>query len=230
MGKAVRPSRAPKTRGERVFSSGEKLNPFEQVQNKKFKKAVLGKQVKGSQRDVAKSTQQALKERTSGLLDEYKNKYRTSEFRDKRIGKGLDEEAAAGLRLAKERKKQAKKQKFTLPGSADGLTVGSVPIGELDDKALKAQDLSDVEVDDAAITQALIDADGSKSRREVYAEVMAQAKQRKIDEAREKEEQEAELQAMDGEFQDLVSDLQFRPSGPNAPKEKQKPDEYSKLT
>ena len=38
-------------------------------------------------------------------------------------GKGLDEEAAAGLRLAKERKKQAKKQKFALPGSADGLTV-----------------------------------------------------------------------------------------------------------
>ena len=37
----------------------------------------------------------------------------------------------------------------------------------------RGQDLSDVEVDDAQITQALIDADGSKTRREILAEVVA---------------------------------------------------------
>ena len=54
---------------------------------------------------------------------------------------------------------------------------------------------------------------------------MDQAKQKKMEEVRERDEMEAEQQAMDGDFKDLVSDLLFRPSGPGVMKEKQEPDE-----
>merc|ERR1719174_1998136 len=114
MGKAVRAARAPKGREDRGDRFTPGANPFEQVQNKKFKKSVLGKKVKGGERDLSKSKQQALKDRTQGLLQDYKTRHRLSNFVDKRVGKGLDEETAAGMRLAKERKKEAKKMKFTL--------------------------------------------------------------------------------------------------------------------
>lgn len=203
-------------------------NPYDVFQNRRQRRTVLGERVSGARRDVVKSRTAAVTSRTRGLLKDVIGDRRTSKFKDARLGGDADDagKASSVQRLVKLRQRQAKRS-FALGSEADGagkedLTHGGKPLAGLEDSELRAGgDLDDDDVE--------FDPDNPTE---------GHSRLKRIEAAKEREEQERQLGKLDADFGDIMGELDFRPpkssvllrSEPKAPAAaKPVPDEFDKL-
>lgn len=128
------PKKGGKPKGGNTPSSGTKKlaaiarNPFEAKGNKKVKFDVLGRRVKGAERNVALARSDAIARRNNTLLAELKSLGKSNAFVDKRFGEKdptLDDDSKNLVRFQKERMRQLnvgkRAKKFNLDSdAADG--------------------------------------------------------------------------------------------------------------
>eukprot|EP00928_Gymnodinium_smaydae_P093087 TRINITY_DN770_c0_g8_i1.p1 TRINITY_DN770_c0_g8~~TRINITY_DN770_c0_g8_i1.p1 ORF type:complete len:826 (-),score=245.29 TRINITY_DN770_c0_g8_i1:115-2592(-) len=196
-------------------------NPYEVFQNRRRKRAVLGERVRGEKRDVARSRAASARERAVGLLRDSRNMGRSSTFKDGRLGEmgGEGKDARSVQRLVRLRQREAKKS-FALgaSGGKGELTIGGKAVEDIDDDDLRAQGLSgEEEVDDNG--EGALDEDP-----------VERSKRLKLEAAKEKEQQERQLEDFDADFGGMLGELQFRPPKAKAPLQpKDKPDDYDCL-
>eukprot|EP00746_Dinoflagellata_sp_MGD_P002222 gnl/MRDRNA2_/MRDRNA2_104316_c0_seq1.p1 gnl/MRDRNA2_/MRDRNA2_104316_c0~~gnl/MRDRNA2_/MRDRNA2_104316_c0_seq1.p1 ORF type:complete len:869 (+),score=248.06 gnl/MRDRNA2_/MRDRNA2_104316_c0_seq1:67-2673(+) len=213
-------------------------NPYDVFQNRGSRKTVLGSKVKGAKRDLQRSRATAAAQRKNTLLAEFRSTGRTSEFIDKRFtsstGGSLDDEALK--RFSKLRKQQTKR-KFNLDdadGGSDVLTHKGQKLSELEDSALRSGSDEDGDIDEKENQEALTKAMESdpRSREEIFKEIMLKSKERKAEEAKEREEQSAELSRLDSSYHDILAELGNSGLDFRKPKEFQprgELDDYDKL-
>jgi len=185
---------------EAAKQAAPKSNPYEVFQNRRRRKEVLGEKVRGERRNLARSRAEAVKDRTRGLLKDSLNQGRQSTFKDGRLGEMGDVPDAKGernvQRLVKLRQRQTKKS-FTLGArGGDQITVGGKPVSGIDDEQLRADGRVEEDDDDYRM-----DPDDPLSKYKAW----------KDEQQREAQEQEQALDKLDGDFGDIMGQLDFRP-------------------
>jgi len=200
-------------------------NPYDVFQNRRQRRPVLGERVRGERRDLAKSRTAAVANRTRGLLKDVVSDRRTSKFRDARLGgdAGVAEDAgnrSSVQRLVKLRQRQAKRS-FALGGatadaSNEELTHGGKSLAGMEDAELRTggdlDDEGDVEFDPDNPTE-------------------GHSRLKRMEAAKEREEQEQQLGKLDADFGDILSELDFRPPKKETLKltPREAPDDYDRM-
>eukprot|EP00898_Chlorokybus_atmophyticus_P003514 jgi/Chlat1/4163/Chrsp27S04265 len=189
------------------------VNPFERLHNRK-KFDVLGRKLKGEQRNVGKARSDALEKRKRTLLQEFRQLGKSNAFVDRRFGEaeeGMSQEERALLRFQRERQAQlTRKSRFNLDeGEEEELTHLGTSLANVDDFK---DDVGDRDTDDELANQ--LDADMvrdfhfgggfKKTKKEVMEELIAKSKYFKAEKAREKEERSELLDKLDADFRTLT--------------------------
>ena len=108
--KSKKPVR-PRGSGSQAGTVREALsNPFEQRRNKKVHAPVLGRDVRGAERNVAFARSKAVEKRKKTLLPEFEQFHKTNMFLDRRIGEKnpqMSQEEKMLARFQRERRRQA---------------------------------------------------------------------------------------------------------------------------
>ena len=173
-----------KTSSQKGSHPSKNPNPFETRKNASSKKtkAVLGKHIKGADRNVALARQKALQKREQQLLPEYKRRDKANVFKDKRLGaagsqsqgSGMTEEEKMLKRFQKERAKQLrKKAKFNMEehnlmsknGDTEMLTHRGSALGDTTMTDTSHQEYGDDDGIDADVVEQLHFGGGGEGRR-----------------------------------------------------------------
>ncbi|WIA18434.1 hypothetical protein OEZ85_009894 [Tetradesmus obliquus] len=212
-----------------------KPNPFE-LKGSKRKFDVMGKRDKEGKKNIIKSREEAVNKRKKTLLVEYKQLRKANTFIDRRFGEDdprLNEEDKALARFQAQRIREAKKStRFHLQDSSAAaaaagqqqqqhmLTHGGVSLEELEEMNARPSellgDLDDDLLEDlvqqyhfgGGEEQQEGQEDGQrKTKKQVMEEIIAKSKAAKAEKARQKEADEAALDALDDSFKAISGGL-----------------------
>ncbi|XP_037824547.1 nucleolar protein 14 homolog [Lucilia sericata] len=219
-------------------ATSKRLNPFEVHMNKE-KFQILGRTCKHDRGLPGVSRAKAVKRRQETLGQEFMDKHKTNKFKDRRIGKHLNDdqldEQIMNARFAAdklERLKENKKSRFNL-NDDEVLTHRGQTLEEIeqfrdersDDEAEEDEGL------DAEFTEAAHfggDDAAAKDRKSAIEEMIVEQKRRKIEIAKEKDELFDLTEKLDANYKDLMG-LVGKMSK-NELKAKPDPDDYDRLT
>ncbi|CBJ25573.1 similar to RIKEN cDNA 2610033H07 [Ectocarpus siliculosus] len=205
-------------------------NPFESrgILNKKHE--VFNRRVKGEKRNVARARGQATQRREKTLLVDFERNRKANSFRDKRFGEDDDTlllEEKMWARMQKDRNQRSRRVgMFNLGddnGTSEVLTHRGQALGDNDEYGGGRQDDEDDDLDAEVVDQLHFGGDGGgdsrlthpqgeKTRQEILNDIIARSKERKLEKARGKEEQESERERLDEGMGELLSMLDQRPA------------------
>jgi nucleolar protein 14 len=229
------------------------LNPFDIKQNAKIKYKVLGKKVKGQNRNVAAARAQAESKRRKVLSSQFSNRHKSNEFKDKRLGEqdptmSLEDKMMA--RFQTERKRKLRNAQLYALGDSDQEDKGDNDLflthkgAKIDDFDLLNNDIRTEEDEDdknVPLDKEIVEklhfgggepSDVKKSHKEIMHEVMMKSKMFKAERQKTKMAQEDATEALDNDFSDILGLLSFRPrkGEPGYGDDKPALDEFDKLT
>lgn len=230
----------------------ELKNPFDFQKNaSKLKHTVLGQRVKGKDRNVAHARAMAHEKRNKSLLVEYKNRKKSSNFHDKRIGEMDGNVSMEEKMLRRFQEEQRKKYRSS---SSNMFTLGDAEDTEdnflthkgtaIDESFNFDKDAGPEEQDTDALHSRVVDelhfGGGEeapvvkKSHQEIMKEVIAKSKFFKAERQKNKFDQEETTDQLDSNFSDFQSLLSFRPTRKDTKAFDRVPlaelDEYDKMT
>uniref|UniRef100_A0A1A9WNT1 Nucleolar protein 14 n=1 Tax=Glossina brevipalpis TaxID=37001 RepID=A0A1A9WNT1_9MUSC len=219
-------------------ATAKHLNPFE-VHINKEKFQILGRICKHDKGLPGISRAKAAKKRKETLGQEYMQKHKTNRFKDRRIGKHLNEdqlsEEVINARFTADRMekiKQSKQSRFNLNDDEilthRGRTL--VDMEQFRDDRSDEDDDEDNEKLDAEFTETAHFGGGSdvgKDRKTAIDEMIVEQKKRKMEIAKEKDELFNLTEKLDANYKNLVSLIDK--TNKNENKEKSTPDDYDKL-
>eukprot|EP00752_Nemacystus_decipiens_P016522 g14767.t1 len=206
-------------------------NPFESrgILNKKYD--VFNRRVKGEKRNVARARGQATQRREKTLLVDYERSQKANSFRDKRFGEddaSLQLEEKMWARMQKDRNRRSRSGGiFNLGddgGPSEVLTHRGQALGDIDEDRGGAQDDESDDLNAEVVDRLHFGGDGNiadsltpqpqgeKTRQEILNDIVAKSKERKLEKARGKEEQESERERLDEGMEELLGLLHQRPS------------------
>ncbi|CAM9297716.1 unnamed protein product [Pylaiella littoralis] len=202
-------------------------NPFESrgILNKKHD--VFNRRVKGEKRNVARARGQATQRREKTLLVDYERNQKANSFRDKRFGEDDDAlllEEKMWARMQKDRNKRSRNGGVFNLGDGHGptevLTHRGQALGSNVEDGGAEDDGDDLNAE--VVDQLHFGGDGArdispshpqeeKTRQEILNDIISRSKERKLEKARGKEEQESERERLDDEMEELLGMLHQRP-------------------
>lgn len=201
-------------------------NPFETIRAR-TKHNVLGRDNRGTVRNLVKARSKAIAARQASLLQEFEHSNKSGKFVDSRIG--ADEEEGSLKRFQEERQRRLNKAKrFALEEeSADALTHAGMPLSltEAESNA-GATAFSDEEEDDAETGLNFGGGEekpgdeerrAARSTKEVMEEVIAKSKMFKLEKQEAAKQQEERLQSLDGDLSGIRGLLDFAKPKKKAP-------------
>eukprot|EP00903_Cladosiphon_okamuranus_P007894 g7626.t1 len=205
-------------------------NPFETRGILKKKDDVFNRRVKGEKRNVARARGDATQRREKTLLVDYERSQKANSFRDKRFGEddaSLQLEEKIWARMQKDRNQRSRSGGiFNLgddSGPSEVLTHRGQALGNIDEDGRGAQDDEDDDLNAEVVDQLHFGGDGNadsrathlqgeKTRQEILNDIIARSKERKLEKARGKEEQESERERLDEGMEELLGMLHQRPT------------------
>lgn len=207
-------------------------NPFEVRQNKGRHQSALNERLRGEKKNLQRSRADQeftvcliyllnTFQRKKNILGELKQVGRTNSFSDKRIGEkeaDLTDAQKAAKRFQHLRMKKAKKS-FNLDGDDSIVfTHGGRTLSDIHDKELMLDGVSDDEDLQNQMQNEIDNIDMNapenhqKSRKEIYAEIIAKHKMRKAEKFKEKLDQEDRVVSLDEKYGSLLSMIKLRPT------------------
>ena len=216
-------------------SAGVGGNRFDIKDNLKAKHTVLGRKVKGRSRDVARARTIRRDEQESLLRPAIQNSKKVNTFVDKRLGEDDDtidqdeRDLQRFIKVQKDRFKGGKKGKFNLEDekSSGGLTLthNGQSINDLDFSGHQGMDEDEDDELGGRVVEQLHFGGGTvggagnhsggpdvtKSRDEIYKELIAKSKMYKAQRQQQKSIDMDEQNKLDGELDELRAMLDFRP-------------------
>ncbi|CAM9447422.1 unnamed protein product, partial [Sphacelaria rigidula] len=215
-------------------------NPFESRGITHKKHDVFNRKVKGEKRNVARARGQATQRREKTLLVDYERSHKANSFRDRRFGEddaNLALEEKMWARMQKERNQRSRSRNMFNLGddTEEGETLthrGRALGNDLHDyqRSDEDDDLNAEVVDRLHFGGDAGDRrhaqQGEKTRQELLNEIIAQSKERKLEKARGKEEQESERERLDEGMGELLDLLNRRPSKSTLASQKGQSDDY----
>ena len=209
-----------------------KANPFDVQNNKRAKQNVLGKKTKGAKRNVSEAKIRSAATRDEVLLGELKQRGKVNTFVDKRFGENKtdvsqeEKDLARFIKLQSNRLQNKGKTKFNLSEGTDSiqLTHRGQAITARNFLGSRGRHDDDGE-EDEALSADIVDQlhfgggtgsmrpDGTKkTKEEIYAEIIEKSKRYKSERHRQKALDEKEMDALDGDLDDIRGLLDFKPS------------------
>ncbi|KNB42353.1 hypothetical protein JH06_4073 [Blastocystis sp. subtype 4] len=205
-------------------------NPFEVRKNKTPHAEVIGRSVKGNNRNIIVSNEKALTQRQRAVGEDYEKINKKNIFKDRRFGaadtlNAVTEEEKMLKKLEIQRKKQLKKQRFALAddNEEDMLTHGGEALdGTITQafndlhEALDDEDLGELDTDLLMRTNLRKegaqsgDRDKPKTQREIMMEIIEKSKSYRDERRRKTEALAQEIDAVDAMMEDVQSLLQYR--------------------
>ncbi|CBK24803.2 uncharacterized protein [Blastocystis hominis] len=225
-------------------------NPYEMRKNKSPHTTVIGRNVKGNNRNLIVSNAKSLTQRQHAIGEDYEKQTKKNIFKDRRFGSAenlqtMTEEQKMFKKMEIQRKKQLKREKFALGDEEEELLTHKGKSLEIEDDFKKLHEEIDNDEDDeegamnsdvfmkTSFKKDSENPDRPRTHKEIMMEIIEKSKLYREQRRIEAEALEAEIENVDAMMDDLHSLLSFNTTDKTKKPEivqSEKDQEYDRLT